>query len=297
MLDVALDKFVLELDSAVQSHLEWSRRVLRCAVLRASPGDDVLDDAAHELCNFGRWFVQQRANFDALDAERAGALAAEHQAMHDAIRRICSCVLAGQPGSAEDLGRFENTQRRLIELLAYFKTLAVGLGSQMDPLTGLPLRHRMEQDFDLLAKHIHRRGQVHLVMMVDIDHFKNVNDQYGHAAGDIVLQQLSAALRQTIRENDLIYRYGGEEFLLHLECSTDPKAVEQTAKRVLEAVRALNVVLPGGATVCPTVTIGVAMAGAYEAMKNVIKRADVALYEGKRAGRNRYVIAQGGTEA
>ncbi|OYY95434.1 MAG: hypothetical protein B7Y41_02720 [Hydrogenophilales bacterium 28-61-23] len=292
MHEIALEQFVSELDAGMQSHLEWSRKVLRCAVLRTSPGDDVLKTEAHELCCFGRWFVQQRANFEALDASRTRSLATEHQVMHDAIRAICSRVMEGKPGEIEDLDRFETTQRRLVDLLAYFKTLAVSLSSQIDPLTELPLRHRMEQDFDLLTKHIRHRGSVQLVMMADIDHFKAVNDRYGHAGGDIVLKNLAATLKRVIRDDDLVYRYGGEEFLLLMELSATNHAEEHAAQRVLDAVRALSVVLPDGASVRPTVTIGVALAGEHESLESAIQRADAALYMGKASGRNRYVVAE-----
>jgi diguanylate cyclase len=292
MLEITLEQFVTELDAAMQSHLEWTRKVLRCAVLRSSPGDDVLNPEAHSRCCFGRWFTAHRGDFEALDASRAAALETEHQAMHDAIRAICSHVLAGMPGESKDLDRFETAQRKLVDLIAYFKTLAVSRSSQIDPLTGLPLRHRMEQDFDLLTKHIHRRGTVQSVMLADVDHFKAVNDSYGHAGGDLVLRNLAMTLKRVIRDDDLVYRYGGEEFLLLMELPATGHTEELAAQRVLEAVRELSVDLPDGRQVHPTLTIGVALAGAHESLESTIRRADVALYKGKASGRNCYVIAE-----
>ena len=287
-----LELFVSELDAAVQAHLEWSRKVLRCAVLHTSPGDDVLSDEAHSLCRFGRWFEQHRILFKSLDPDQTQPLDTEHRSMHDAIRNICSSVLKGEPGRVNDLDRFETTQRRLIDSLAHFKTLAVSQSSQIDALTGLPLRHRMEQDFDLLTKHIRRRGTAQIVLMVDVDHFKSVNDRYGHAGGDTVLQHLATTFRQVLRDDDLVYRYGGEEFLLLMELPAVAHEEERAAQRLLEAVRALSVSLPDGVSVSPTVTIGVAVVAAEESLTNAIQRADAALYEGKASGRDRCVVAR-----
>lgn len=296
MPEFVLEQFASELDAATQAHLEWSRRMLRCAVLRTSPGNDALSDEAHTLCHFGCWLTQHQANFEVLDADRTLDMATAHQDMHDAARAICKRVLEGQPGQAADLDKFESAQRQLIDHLAYFKTLIVSQYSQIDALTGLPLRHRMNQDFDLLNKHIRRRGSLQMVMMLDIDHFKSINDRHGHPGGDAVLQHLAVTLKQVLRTDDLVYRYGGEEFLLLMELKTEEQAVipaaEHAAQRILDAVRAMSVTLPNAAIVRPTVTIGVALTAPEEGLSSVIHRADTALYQGKAAGRDRYVLAE-----
>ncbi len=290
MPEIDFEQFVSELDTAMHAHLEWSRRVLRCAVLHSSPGDDVLSNEAHILCRFGLWFMQHRDIFEEMDAERTRNLESEHQSMHDAIRTICTCIMNGKPRDVADLDTFEATQTRLINHLAFFKTIAITWDTQRDALTGLSLRHRLEQDFDLLGKHTKRHGAVLVVMLVDADHFKAVNDQNGHAAGDIVLQHLAAALRKTLRENDMAYRYGGDEFLLLMEIAS-AEGMTVAAQRVIEAVRALSIVLPNSAIVRPAVTIGVALATKDESLASVIQRADAALYAGKAVGRNRHVVA------
>lgn len=217
-----------------------------------------------------------------LDADRTRSLEVEHQAMHDVIRAICSRVLEGKLGETADLDIFETTQTQLSDHLAYFKTLAITQSSQVDALTGLPLHHHMEQDFGLLTKHSRRHSSVLVVMMMDVDHFKAVNDQHGHAGGDAVLQHLAATLRRTLRDNNLVYRYGGEELLLLMELAAAEDA-EVAAQRVLEAVRALSV--------ASTVTIGIALAAEGENLVSVIQCADTSMYYGKASGRNCYVVA------
>ncbi len=290
-LETNIGQLVNELDAAMQSHLAWTRRILRCAVLRISPGDDVMESNAHTLCHFGRWFSLNRALFDSLDDERAQSLEATHRAMHDSVRAICSSVLSGKPCEVAQLDKFEATQHQTVEILAYFKTLAVTQSAQTDALTGLSLRHQMERDFALITKPNRKASPELLVMMVDADHFKSINDQHGHAAGDLVLQELANTLNKTCREGDMIYRYGGEEFVMLLETSVESQAAQMAAQRILDAVRALSITLPDGAVTHPTVTIGIALHNNGESLSSVIHRADEAMYSGKIAGRNCYMIA------
>jgi diguanylate cyclase len=290
MSAIEVQRFVAELDDAMQAHLQWTGRVLRCAVLHASPGDDVLKPEAHVLCRLGRWFAENRREFDAMDPERADALESDHEAMHGAVRSICEQVLQGRPAKPADLDNFERTQSELIEHLAQFKTLAVARGSFVDPLTGLPMRHHMQHDYELLRTQIGRYANALLVLMVDVDLFKDFNDQHGHAGGDIVLQALARALRDAIRKNDQAYRYGGEEFLMLLSLAERAHA-EPTIEKLLNTVRGLSITLPDGAVVRVTVTMGAALAGATESLAEAIDRADHALYAGKAAGRNCYRLA------
>src|SRR3569623_471390 len=122
-LTLNTSSFVAELDAAVEAHLEWTRRILRCVVLQTSPGEDVLDLKAHTLCHFGGWIRTHRELFELMDAPSAARVGTVHQTIHDAIRSICSTVLAGRMGAIAVLVVFEASQSDLIDLLARFKTL------------------------------------------------------------------------------------------------------------------------------------------------------------------------------
>jgi len=284
------DIFIAELDTAVEAHMNWTRRILRCVVLRTTPGDDVLDPMAHTLCHFGSWFMSSRAEFEALDAQAAQRVEAVHQAMHDAIRSICTRVLAEQPGNHADLEAFEQSQSELLVLLARFKTLILTKAVRHDPLTGLPLRYGIENDFALYRKAVRRNRTLLYVAMIDVDHFKPINDTHGHLVGDLVLRQLADVLKQTLRSNEPLYRFGGEEFLWLLQCHSAAEA-EQSAQRLLGAVRTASVPIPDGAPLALTVTLGLARVREQDDLSSAIMRADLALYEGKKSGRDRYVIA------
>jgi hypothetical protein len=86
-LPTETDPFIAELDAAVEAHMNWTRRILRCAVLHSTPGEDVLDPMAHTLCHFGAWFVKNRDPFVTLDAPAAHRVETVHQTMHDASKK------------------------------------------------------------------------------------------------------------------------------------------------------------------------------------------------------------------
>jgi len=290
-LTAETDALVAELDAAVEAHMDWSRRILRCAVLRATPGEDVLDPKAHTLCRFGAWFTANREDFDALDTASAQRLEEVHQSMHDAIRSLCTQVMAGQPGLNGDLDQFEASQAELINLLANYKTLILSNAVRHDPLTGLPLRYNIENDFALYQKEAQRNRTLLYVVMIDVDHFKPINDTHGHQVGDLVLRHIANTLKQGLRGDEPLYRFGGEEFLWLLKCKS-PEEARKSARRILASVGTTPVPIDNGETLRLTITMGLALAGEMEELSSAIKRADMALYEGKQSGRNRYVIAE-----
>jgi diguanylate cyclase (GGDEF)-like protein len=288
-LSLETETFITEFDAAIEAHMEWTRRILRCAVLHTTPGDDVLLPTAHNLCRFGRWFRLNREHFEEIDADAVLHIETVHQAMHDAIRSICTNVMTGKPGDSSDLEMFEHSQSELLTLLAKLKTLTLSNAVRHDPLTGLPLRHGIESDFTLCRNDARRNRTLLYVAMIDVDHFKSINDNYGHPVGDAVLRHLADTLKQSLRSNDPLYRYGGEEFLWLMRCESIEVA-EQSARRIVSMVNTTPVMISDNISLSLTVTVGLAQVGEMDDITSAIKRADVALYKGKHDGRNRYVI-------
>jgi len=251
----------------------------------------VSDPMAHTLCRFGAWFTANRGEFEALDAASAQRLESVHQSMHDAIRSLCTQVMAGQPGLNGDLDKFEASQAELINLLANYKTLILSNAVRHDPLTGLPLRYNIDNDFTLYQKEARRNRTLLYVVMIDVDHFKPINDTYGHQVGDQVLRHVAGTLKQGLRGDEPLYRFGGEEFLWLLKCKS-PEEARKSARRILASVGTTPVPIDDGETLRLTITMGLALAGEAEDLSGAIKRADLALYEGKQSGRNRFVIAE-----
>ena len=162
--------------------------------------------------------------------------------------------------------------------------------SDHDALTGVLNRRSIERALGEQAAQLLRHGRPYAVLAIDVDHFKRINDRHGHPAGDAVLRELAATLRQTGRTGDLVARTGGEEFWLLLP-DTRMAGARQVADRLQGLVRALKVSVPG-AEVTLTVSIGLAVADdAREDTAALIRRLDEALYRAKDLGRDRVELA------
>src|SRR5690554_512697 len=134
-------------------------------------------------------------------------------------------------------------------------------------------------------------GKPFAVLLIDIDHFKKINDTYGHEAGDHVLQQLSSFLVNTSRAGDYLFRLGGEEFLMLL-VDVDEKGALRTAEKLCAAVAGEDLKLPHSKSIRVTLSIGLAMFNGHPDYQHLLRRADDALYQAKQNGRNRVVIAK-----
>lgn len=153
-----------------------------------------------------------------------------------------------------------------------------------DPLTGVGNRASMNnsvrREIELAFRHNRQLG----VIMLDVDHFKSVNDEYGHAAGDYVLQSLIECAEASVRISDMIFRYGGEEFVIILP-ETDEAGVLRLAKRIRRRVEKLETNF-NKQTIQITISIGITNLREADDDKALFARADEALYRAKRDGRN-----------
>lgn len=164
------------------------------------------------------------------------------------------------------------------------------LMATQDGLTGIANRIHLENFLELQIEKAKSLTSQLCVIMIDLDHFKAVNDAYGHQAGDAVLRDFGALLMRSVRPSDLAGRYGGEEFLVVLP-ETSPDYAFLAAERIREAQALRATELPGG-TVSVTISLGVADLGSgRKTPGDLIKAADKALYAAKRAGRNRVELA------
>jgi diguanylate cyclase (GGDEF)-like protein len=176
------------------------------------------------------------------------------------------------------------------------KTLGVSLNNYLnikrlesdvafDPLTGCYNR----REFDRLIEHhianAHRHKKPLSLIMFDIDHFKRVNDTYGHPAGDAALKQITAAVQNVIRKDDYLARYGGEEFVVVLPDTKMRKAIG-LAQRLRRNIEKLEIELPGGKSIHKTASFGVTALKQHSNREKLVKEADVMLYKAKAMGRN-----------
>jgi len=159
--------------------------------------------------------------------------------------------------------------------------------SNTDPLTQLDNRSALEKNMSLAQKHYSLQQTISTLIMLDIDHFKTINDTHGHPAGDAILQQLSQIITQTVREQDSVARYGGEEFAIILH-----KTSNEEANKFAERIRAKiekNQFRFQDKIINVTISYGVAQIGSKQG-DLWIESADKALYQAKNQGRNQGVI-------
>jgi diguanylate cyclase (GGDEF)-like protein len=202
---------------------------------------------------------------------------------------------------SRDPEKFDAEDERILEMMA--TQVATALVSadtherserdaHMDTLTALPNRRQLSEDLGDLWTRAAASNEPHAIAMVDIDHFKRFNDEFGHRVGDITLQKVAEVLRSSIRESDRLYRFGGEEFLM-VFAHVDSKKAMQLAERAREAVERTPLT---GDTLQPvgpvTISIGVALFPDHgHDFSSLIDLADRAMYASKEAGRNRVTLA------
>lgn len=169
----------------------------------------------------------------------------------------------------------------------------------IDPLTGLLNRRGFLDELEHFIALLHRpndkrNGQSthHSIglFMIDIDYFKSVNDEYGHPAGDLILQAVSSHTKDSLRTTDLVGRWGGEEFIVALPDITE-SGTKTAAEKLCANIAALHFVLSGNTPpIQVTISIGVVWTNAWAPSSELIEAADVKLYEAKHSGRNKVVM-------
>jgi diguanylate cyclase len=275
-----------QLDQALYNHEQWTKSLLRGLVARLPADAADLRPDAHQRCRFGQWADSREA--DPLRQHPTFvALGQAHEQMH----RLGAAMLRrnddGLPVSASDFDQFGNTLDRVrLEIQSLRRELAETLQNR-DVLTGARNRVSLLSDLREQQALVRRKVQGCALAMFDLDHFKQVNDNYGHLAGDAVLAATVQCVQAALRPYDRVYRYGGEEFLILLPGSDLPAAVAM-AERLRSAIAA-QAESPAAANRPPYVTasFGVSLLDASATVEECIDRADRAMYAAKAGGRNR----------
>lgn len=196
----------------------------------------------------------------------------QKQTFEKAFEAACSKISLFVAGDKPNLGQTHTLEEHIQGVIEQ---------SQRDPLTSVLNRQGLETFLERLDLNKTQLSSI----LVDVDYFKKVNDTYGHQAGDEALAKVAQVIQDTMRDGDVVGRYGGEEFLCLLRCN------EATAKKVAERIRA-NIEKTTFATVSAPITIsaGVAHRRDYEPLENLFNRVDKALYMAKGSGRNKVVV-------
>lgn len=264
---------------------------------RLGDSADHLDHTIHEALADARYQGHPLRELLALLWQRMA-----HQV--DRLERITAISDRYQSSAQEqvrDLSERYERQIRMLERVirisdrnqAALKDLnrALRESSTHDQLTGLANRRCMGERCRQEDRRVERFGGTYALLVIDADHFKTINDDFGHDVGDQALIALASAFRDAVPEGDLCARWGGEEFLALLS-GADLDTAMRVAERTLAASR--QIALPvKGRPVSLSVSIGIAQHQRGETYADTFRRADEALYEAKSLGRDRFALAQG----
>jgi len=164
------------------------------------------------------------------------------------------------------------------------------INSQLDPLTNVNNRTSFDSSISREISLAKRHSNDFALIVLDIDKFKNINDQYGHLFGDCVLRDVAGCISENVRDSDMVFRYGGEEFVILLS-NTTQKGAYQLAERIRISVESMKCKYGGNSTDV-TISQGIACLKKGENDKTLFERADKALYKAKNNGRNQTILAK-----
>lgn len=283
-----LQSTLRQLDQGIYHHEQWAKDLTRTIVC-GLPYDsrDVADDA-YQQCRFGQWYYASSP--EALRSHPAFvAIALEHRRVHMLAARLLLESTQQSSGSPKDYDGFTNAVDRMhLELYSLKKELEE-LVYNRDALTGAENRTgmliRLREQRELVKRGVHECG----IVMMDVDHFKAINDTYGHSVGDKVLVAWVKHIKRHMRPYDRVYRYGGEEFLLSFP-STDLQTVSSIVERLHSGSSALDIGTDEATPITISASFGITMIDPVVSVEESIDRADIALFEAKNAGRNRSCV-------
>lgn len=276
-----------------QASLADVRRQLALRLQTSLEADRILDIFFHES--------QQLLPLDYLSYQHSGAdlrLEYGELASHAASYRMTHageylgelCFRRRLPFSEAELGQLESLISSLLYPLRNALLYRAAIQTAMrDALTGTGNRVAMDQALSREVE-LARRNLLPLsVLMLDLDHFKRINDLHGHSHGDEALRAVAMAIKSNLRNVDMVFRFGGEEFLVLLSNTAGTGAV-QVGERLRQAVEQLQFAADGE-SVALSISLGCATLQSGEDVDDLLRRADMALYSAKRNGRNRLACA------
>jgi len=215
--------------------------------------------------------------------------------LYDQLHRVAHLVLLkALDGSAISVGDYDSVAVKYQELVIGLRRLERALSaaaSGLDTLTGLRSRAGMRDDLIKELSRFQRSGKPFCIALMDIDHFKHVNDTYGHEGGDRVLSAIANHTSRSLRPFDDAWRWGGEELLLCLK-EADLSAGVLALERVRAGLEKLPIKLSDGTAINVTASFGIAAAMKDLTIDDLLAQADKALYRAKEGGRNRIETAQ-----
>lgn len=279
-----LHSVLAQLEQALDNHLHWHNSIVRTLVCGLQPNDhDIKSNADHE-CLFGQWLLNDLSTtlrtYDGFSALRDA-----HKIMHQHATKLLLSSKVGRAIDSHDYDIFVNAMERLrLQIASLRHEVEVSLYTH-DPLTGAINRADMFSFLRDLHEIVQRQGQPCSIVMMDMDHFKDVNDKFGHPAGDKMLVAISHYIANNLRPYDKLFRFGGEEFLISMQ-QTELEECYERIEALRKGVSSLPICLGKRDPEYITASFGIAALTPEYSVEECIDHADKAMYRAKSEGRN-----------
>lgn len=280
-------KLTEELENVIAAHLGWFKQFSRILVCGGS-GEAELAADAYLKSPFGQWYYRTDPH-PLADHLIFQDMADIQQALHACAREAFEVVRAGRRPAPELHDSCVDLALKLNNKLRHLQLDIIGDLLATDPLTGCYSRRGMIGRLQAEQERAYRIQRPCSLCLIDFDHFKRVNDQYGHPAGDAVLKQGMRFVAGVLRKYDMVFRYGGEEFLLCLP-GTPLDDAAQVVERIRVGLERLPVSVPGQRNLHVSASFGLAEIRPDKPVEDSIGHADEALLRAKQGGRNRVEV-------
>lgn len=272
-----------------EAHLEWMARLVDAVAARRVEG---MPEPDPTRCEFGRWLNE---NDLIRDRSHHSQIRRIHEAMHHVVDEV-RMIMEHQRASAPIYALLKKAEVHSLELgneVSLLNNRVIMSVYNKDPLTGFLSRRFMDRVLLNQMEIAKATETAFSLVMFDLDHFKCINDTYGHPTGDRLLEHVAALVRETLRQSDLVFRYGGEEFLLVLP-STPLAQAQQLAERLRRQIEEKPLPAPTPITASASFGVTEISPDGYTVVDSMLVRdllaqCDAKLYAAKHLGRNRVV--------
>ena len=273
-----------DLSTGLVNHSQWIRVLHRTLICNNPPENDDLSDDAHHRCKFGKWYYGLADSDFKNDPcfKETGDL---HIEVHNKARELLEEKLSGKLISSEAYDDFTDTSNAFRVAVQNLQFSLISKVCAVDHLTGVYNRHAMSSMINKEHERARRTGNSSVLAILDFDDFKQINDRYGHVAGDRVLKTAVDFFVKHLRKYDIIFRFGGDEFLL-LFPETNIGHASQLLERLRIDLKNMPIMISDSKRINVSVSIGMSEMDGQSTFNESIKLADHALIEAKSEGRD-----------
>lgn len=280
-----LQRTLTQISHALFEHGKWHSAFIRSIICNLSAKQVDNFPLSHTSCKFGLWFYGETNEIPNTHPRYIG-IDLKHKAMHQLATKLLTEVQSNGSVSVLSYDKFSHALEKFQAELIEFERELENLLYQHDSLTGANTRLGLLPTLKEFQELMKREPKSHCcIVMMDLDKFKDVNDAYGHRAGDKVLSTIIHYITEQLRPYDSIYRYGGEEFVILMK-HTDLQTGYNIVERLRNEIETLPIYIERGELIHITASFGLVALDANEEIEKLIELADLAMYEAKAAGRN-----------